>query len=457
MAEAGALRATLSLRNRVALAMAAVLLVGGALVLAAALAYGREAAREAYDRLLVGAARDIAAAINVRDGDPMVDMPVSAFALLALAESDRIRYRVTGPDGRTLTGDDAAPLPPRSGDVVYFDGAFGAEPARYVAVTRRFAERNFSGPVTVIVGQTLLARRDLARDIAQNAVLVLGGAGVAMALFAWLAVTRAMRPLSRIGATLAARDPSDLTPVALSAPEEVARLLAALNGFMGRLERQGRATRNLIGDAAHQLRTPVAAIRAQAQIAAREADPARQARIVSRIEARASGLGRLLDQLLSRALIIHRAEAAPRPRLDLRDIAVEVVEECDDLLAEAGCEVAPDLPEAPVWVAGDALSLIEAGKNLLTNAARHGRPPIRLGVDRAGGAARLWVRDAGDGPPPQVAARLGTRFAAAGASGGSGIGLAIAREVAEGHGGALGLSRGAGGFEIALDLPEARP
>ncbi len=454
-------RATMSLRMRVALAVGAVLLLGGAVVLVAALAYGGQAAARAYDRLLYGAATSIAASITVRAGEVVVDMPPSAFELLALAPADRIRYRVVSPGGGTLTGDAEAPLPQDAGDTVFYDGDFGAEPARYVAVTRRFAERSFSGPVRIVVGQTLRARRDLARDIAQNALLALGGAGTVMALFAWLVVSRALRPLPRIGAALARREPTDLTPLSIAAPREVAGMLGPLNAFMARLDRQSVATQNMIGDAAHQLRTPVAAIRAQAQLALRETDPERRARITGRIERRAADLGRLLDQLLSRAMVIHRADTAPRAPLDLRDVAVEVLEACDDLLRAAGAEVALELPEGPVTVRGDALSLAEAGKNLLTNAHRHGAPPLRLGVALRDGRARLWVSDAGPGLPAALAEAPGQRFAArpegatgpGRAAGVGGVGLAIAREVAESHGGGLEMARSGGRFEMALVLP----
>lgn len=456
-ADPGTVRATLSLKGRVALAVAAVLVLGGAVVLVAALAYGRQAAREAYDRLLLGAASDIAGSISVRRGAPIVDLPMSAFQLLSLAPDDRIRYRVVGPDGSTLTGDAAAPLPREAGETVFYDGRFGDEPARYVAVTRRFAERSFSGPVRVVVGHTLLARRDLARDIAQNALIALGGAGAVMALFAGLAVLSALRPLPRIGAALAEREPTDLTPIAFAAPREVARVLTSLNGFMARLDRQTTATRNLIGDAAHQLRTPVAAIRAQAQLAAAETDPVARDRLVALIHERTLGLGRLLDQLLSRAMIIHRADSVPAARLDLRDVALDVLEACDDLLVAEDREVEIRLGEDPVVVRGDALSLTEAGKNLLVNALRHGRPPIRLGVDAAGDRARLSVGDAGEGPPPGTVDGLGARFTTAGSTAGNGIGLAIAREVAEGHGGSIALSRTERGFVVALDIPRVRP
>lgn len=448
------IRATVSLKSRVALAVAAVLLVGGLVVLAAALAYGRQAAREAYDRLLLGAASDIASAITVQDGAAVVNLPISAFELLALAPEDRIAYRVIGPDGATLTGYDSAPLPDAPGDTVLYDGAFGSEPARYVSLVRRFAERSFSGPVRVVVGHTLRARRDLARDIAQNALRVLGAAGAAMALFAWLVVRRALLPLPRIGAALTRRDPTDLTPLDMAAPREIAGVLDALNGFMARLDRQATSNRNLIGDAAHQLRTPVAALRAQAQLASDEDDPGRRAAIVARIHARTLDLGRLLDQMLSQAMIIHRSDTEARQRLDLRDVAVEVLETSDHEVLASGAEVQLLLPDAPVAVRGDALSLTEAGKNLLGNALRHGRPPVHLGV-RGGARAELYVGDGGAGPSGDVLAHAGTRFSGGGGSGG--LGLAIAHAVATGHDGAVRLDREGDRFEAVLELPGAGP
>lgn len=452
MAEAALPQATLSLKSRVALAVAAVLALGAVVVLFAALAYGRQAAQEAYDRLLIGAATDIAASITIRDGAPLVDIPLSAFELLGLAPDDRVRYRVVAPAGATITGDPGAPLPDGIGrDIALYDGDFGKEPARYAALVRRFAERNYSGTVTVVVGHTLRARRELARDIAQNALIVLGGAGAVMAGFAWLVVGRAMRPLPRIGAALRARDPTDLTPLRIAAPREIAGMVAALNTFMRRLERQVAANRKLIGDAAHQLRTPAAAIRAQVQLAAEETVPERRATLLARVEAQASDLGRLLDQLLSRAMIIHRAEIEPHAPLDLRDVAVEVLEACDTAALAAGVEVELALPEDQVTARGDALSLVEAGKNLLMNALHHGAPPIRLGVD-AGDPARLWVSDGGKGPPCDIVDAPGARFGRSGGKDGSGLGLAIAHEVAEGHGGRLRLGCRDGRFEAALEI-----
>jgi two-component system sensor histidine kinase TctE len=321
-----------------------------------------------------------------------------------------------------------------------------------VSVIRRFAERSFSGSVRVVVGHTLRARQALARDIAQGALAVLGGAGAAMALFSWLVMRSALLPLPRIGAALTRRDPSDLTPLDLAAPREIAGMLDALNGFMARLDRQVSMNRAMIEDAAHQLRTPVAAIRAQAQLAEDEPDPARRARILARVHDRAVGLSRLLDQMLSQAMIIPRADAAARASIDLRDIAVEVLEDGETDTGVAGAQVRLDLPPGPVMVRGDALSLTEAGKNLLGNAIRHGRAPVRIGV-RAGPVPALWISDAGGGNPDDLRAQAGERFAHGASPGGAGLGLAIARAVAESHDGALVFTRRDARFEAAIELP----
>ncbi|WP_146589315.1 sensor histidine kinase [Puniceibacterium confluentis] len=449
----------MSLVARVALAVALLLAVGGVLVSVAAFAYGRQAAQDAYDRLLVGAAADIAASISVDGGNLVVDLPVSAFQLLALAPDDRIAYRVTGPTGAVLTGYGDLPDPPETAGAspAFYDAAFSGEPARYAAITRRFAERNISGPVEVIVGQTLRARRALALDITRRALVLLAGAGVLMSLLAVFVVRSALRPLDRLAEAVAQRDPYDLTPIRAPVPREAEAMVGALNGFMGRIDQQVRAMRGLISDTAHQLRTPVAALRAQADLVAGEPDGARRDAIVTRIHRRTVDLGHLLDQMLSRALVIHRAESQRRETVDLRDAALEVVEAGDFALTAPGVEIRLIIGEDAVPVLGDLLSLTEAAKNLLGNAVKHGAAPVRVGASVAGGQALLWVEDGGSGPAPEYITRLGSRFAHDSVSrgDGSGLGLAIAAAVAQAYGGALALERVETGFRAALVLPLA--
>ncbi len=448
-------RPPFSLTSRLALAVALILLAGGAGVMAAALAYGRQAAQEAYDRLLLGAAGQIAGAISIRNGEPVVDIPVSAFELLALAPDDRVTYRIATPDGGTITGDARLDLPRTMDDgEVMYRAQFGDEPVRVAAVRRHFAERAYSGAIDVMVGHTMRARQELAWNIARNALAVVALAGLMMAALATFAVNSALRPLRRIERDLLARDPHDLTAIDTPMPREVQGLVGALNRFMGRLSTQMDVMSTLIADASHQLRTPVAALRAQAELGAEEEDPARLRAILGRVRDRAVGLSRLTNQLLNRALVIHRADAAPLGLVDLRAIAMTIANDGGHDAAFASGDLRLELPEDAVMVRGDALSLAEAGKNLVNNALRHGGKPVTVLVGARDGEAWLSVRDRGPGLPPAQWADAGKRFVrSSGVSPDSaGLGLAIVAEVARSHGGKLAFAS-ENGFEAALRLP----
>ncbi|WP_425072431.1 sensor histidine kinase [Sagittula sp. S175] len=446
-----------SLAARVLRGMLLILLAGGLLVAASTWINGRAAARQSYDRLLLGAANDIAESIRVLDGQPVVDLPVSAFELLAQAPDDRIHYAVRGPGGQLLTGMGASVEPdaPTRG-TVYFDAAMQGEAARFVRVTRLFAEREFSGEVSVVVGQTLRARQTMAVGLMLDALAPMALAGLALLGMAWLVTRSAVRPLEALSGGLSARDPYDLTPMPTEGlPRELRVMVASVNHFMGRLDRQVNAMRNLISDTAHQLRTPVAAIRVQAEGLQEEASP----RGLERLLGRTRSLGVLLDQLLSRALVTHRADSAPRVALDLREVALDIVDARDHELLAPGVEVRLEIGEDPVMVHAEEFSVGEAAKNLLSNALKHGVPPVAIGVDTRGAEAWLWVQDSGPGPDAAIAARLGERFARSTASreDSAGLGLSIVRDVAAAYGGRMEMERLGCGFRMALVLPEVLP
>lgn len=449
---------TSALATRVLVSVFAILVLGGIMVAGSTWWNGRQAARQAYDRILLGAANDIAESIRIQDGAPLVLLPISAFELLAQAPDDRIYYAVRGPDGRIITGLDAQseiPSAPR-GRSAFFDATLNAEAARFVSINRRFAERDFSGTVEVIVGQTLRARQAMTRELSFDALLPMAAAGLALMLIAWTIVRSALRPLDAITEDLARRDPYDLTAIpADGLPRELQIMLTAMNRFMGRLSGQVDAMRNLITDTAHQLRTPVAAIRVQAETAATEEDTSLRIRSLDRLLGRTRSLGTLLDQLLSRALVVHRSDSVPRVDVDLREVALDIMEnDVHTLLApEAGLRLV--IGEDPVIVRADAFSLGEAGRNLLSNALKHGTPPVSIGAERRGREAILWVQDSGPGPDDVVTARLGERFNRSTGSGEphGGIGLSIVNAVAIAFGGRMETSQSDAGFRIGLVLP----
>lgn len=446
-----------SLGARLAVRLALVLGLGALVVSLAATVYGRQAARQSYDRLLIGAANQIAESISIRDGAVVVDLPVSAFQLLSLAPDDRITYAVFAPDGSVITGDEG--LKPLPAQQVFGDGRFGADPMRQVQVVRRMAERTWAGTIRVSVGQTTRARDQLAKEIIRSALAVTAAVGLAISLMAALAVRSSLEPLRRIESALAGRQVQDLTPLDLAVPREIESLVATLNRFIGRLDRQFAVMRDLIADTSHQLRTPIAALRVQAELARDETDPDRLRAILARIHARTGGLRRLTDQLLNHALIIHRADSEALDRLDLRRVAMQAVEETDHDLLSSGRDLVLDLPDDPVWVMGDALSLREACKNLAANALRHGKPPVRVRVVEDARGAVLAVLDAGPGIPaahwPDAARRY--RRASGVTATSAGLGLAITAAVAQAHGGRLAFAAGAMGFEAALVLAPLPP
>ncbi|HEX6119806.1 MAG TPA: sensor histidine kinase N-terminal domain-containing protein [Dongiaceae bacterium] len=448
-----------SITLRLAATIALILAAGGVAISIAAYAYGRQAAQAAYDRLLAGAAFQIVQSIAIVDGRVVVNLPVSAFELLALAPDDRVFYRVVGPDGGTITGYEDLPPPAASKeDLEFYSVDYSGEPVRLASAVRRFAERGFAGQVQVLVGHTTRARSALARDITAKALVLLAAAGVVLVALVAFAVRSSLGPLVRIEQALRARDPKDLSPLTVSTPREVETIVAAINRFMGRLSGRVTVMQNLIADATHQLKTPIAALRAQAELASGEPDAARLRMIAGRIHARAVGLSRLADQLLNQALIIHRSDAAAQEVIDLREIAIRATDETDHDLLSSGLDLHLDLPEHPVRAHGDALSLVEASKNLLSNALRHGRPPVRFSVehDPDQGIAAFAVTDCGPGIPEPDWPDSGRRFARTAGSrpDSAGLGLAIVNAVAEAHRGRLAFSRTAeGGFRVALVIP----
>ena len=447
-----------SLLARVMFGVLALLAAGGIIVAVASLAYGKQAARQSFDRLLLGAAQDIAESTKIINGAPSVDLPVSAFSLLSLALDDRISYAVRAADGTLLTGYASAPLPDidRQGIAPHlFDAKLQQERARFATISRRFAERDYSGTVFITVGQTLQARNAMAVELTRTALIGVGVAGIVLLICALFVIRSIMKPLQKMASDLLARDPYDLTPIPSQGPSEVAVTVIAMNQFMRRLDRQVGAMRNLISDTAHQLRTPVAAIRAHAEYAAVEQVPAHRKQGLERLLKRTRSLGNLLDQMLSRALVIHRTDNAPPEPVDLRDIALQVVESKDHAVLAPDAVVELVIDEGAVMVLADEISLREAVKNMLMNALKHGTSPIRIGVSQIGETAEIWVSDAGQGPPREVLDRIGDRFERFAASKGdsAGLGLSIVNAVAEAFGGKMVMGVHENAFRVAIQLP----
>jgi len=418
----------------------------------AARAYGQREGNRAYDHLLISSALSILEHTALVGDEWQLDLPYSALSLLAIAPDDRVFYRVFAADGRKITGDQDLPAPPAThlpGQVQLFDAPWSGELVRFAVARRQMASPSAQGEVIVQVGQTRLAREALAADIITRALAVIVALTLLWLPLVALGIHRALRPLRQIEHDLSRRAPSDLNPLTTPAPAELRQLVSSLNRFMTKLSESHTAMRAFMGEAAHQMRTPLAAIRAQAQAGQDELDdPPQMHKSLVTIDRNTAHMTRLLNQMLSDASVAHRAQAQRFETIDLTNIIRDVAAQTSPLTLR--------LPDAPALLHGERLLLSEALKNLIDNASKYGQGrPIEVSLSRNGAMWEVCICDHGPGIPVTDLERIFERFTRGNtAIDGAGLGLAIVRRVALSHGGQISLNnRDGGGLTAALRLP----
>jgi len=454
---------SLSIRRRV-FTVAISLLVGGGLALLIFLeSYATQAADQAFDRLLAASALTIAGAVQIEEEGVVLELPIAALGMLS--DSERVFYSVRDAAGGLVTGyaDLEARLAPASSPVPVFDNMrYRGDDVRVATVGRLLSTGPSIGWVTIRVAETRGARRQLAAEIFQRSALPLLAIVVAALGLLWFGIQRAFAPLSLIEQELRSRAPGDLAPLAAPVPREVLQLTEALNGFMGRLRAVMAVLQDLVADAAHQVRTPLASLRAQAEVMAEETDPVRLRERAGRVLANASHVSLLINQLLMDATITHRLDAQTRD-------AVGVSEIVNDTRRRIGMDgkrrlritIAPQVRRARIR--GDKVALREMLRNLVDNALQYA-PEGEVDVEAQplpGGRVLLSVSDRGPGIQEDEKDAVLERFQrgrSAQGLPGSGLGLAIVRNVVDAHGGSMSLrARAGGGLVVSVMLPLAAP
>ena len=277
----------------------------------------------------------------------------------------------------------------------------------------------------------------------------------------WLIVGAAVRPLALLGLEVSRRGPGDLQPLPDSgAPVEVRPLVERLNALFARIAESMQSERRFTSHAAHELRTPIAAIRAQAEVAREVPDPAIRSAALAHVIEGCDRAARLVDQMLLLARIDEQAtpDALPTARLD--QVAARVIADLAPGALEQGVSLELATDEA-VTIAADAMLLEVLLRNLIDNAVRHGGPPgpVEVRCHHGDHEVVLEVADRGPGVDRSDLEQLGRRFfRAAGASGpGSGLGLSIVQRIAEHSGGTVLYRRGRDdrGLIVELRFPSA--
>jgi len=411
----------------------------------------------AYDRALLEAALDIGRQIRVANDRIYLDLPDVALQMLQTRESGRLFYLVTGPTEEFVSGEPDLPRAPANTPettadrVRYYDEEFRGREIRAVALRAPVEPGTGRGAVQIHVAERVTARDEFARQIILRMVLPQGILILLAGLAVWYAVGRGLAPLSTLRREIESRSHRDLSALSEEqAPQEVQPLIHAMNDLLARLGSAIAAQQRFIADAAHQLRTPIAGLKTQTELALREPHPDDVRETLRRLLMATEQSARLVNQLLSLA----RAEPAAKlehatERLDLARLARDATTEWVPRALARRIDLGYDGESGAAWIEGNPFLVRDMLGNLLDNAIRYtqsgGQVTVRVAARTD--AVVLSVEDNGPGIPERERERVFERFYRVLGTGteGCGLGLAIVREIALGHRAEVTLAAGTGG------------
>ena len=400
-------------------------------------------ANQPYDQALAENARAVARLIQVRDSGAQVDFPAPARMLLHADEEDTVYLQVRNPQGEIVAGDPDLPQlasdPVVLTDQVYFrDDEIAGDDVRVAYMLFRPGRQPDAGLFMVQVAETRNKRGMLAGRVVAGVLLPQFAIIPVAVILVYLGLGRGIAPINRLQRLIKRRRPSDLSPIGTAdLPEEVRPVIVAFNDMMLRLEQNLHAQQRFIGDAAHQMRTPLTGLKMQTELALNESDPVQVRESLKRIAQGTDRAVRLINQLLALA----RAEASFEKLhavelVDLRTLLRDLAQDFVPRALAKNVDFGLELTEWPLLIEGNPLMLREMFSNLLDNAIKYtpagGKVTTRT---RATDFAICEVEDSGPGIPESERDLVFERFyrILGSSADGSGLGLPIVREIADLH------------------------
>ena len=446
-----------------------------ALLLALILAFGglssywsaRRAADTAYDRTLLASARAVADGLYSSDGKLRANVPYVALDTFAYDSAGRIYYQVLDPAGGLVSGYEALPAPgtqvKRTDDYPalarFYDGVYRDQEVRVVSLLQPVSEPELEGMAEIRVAETRGARERMARELLVGTLWRMGLLALTALGLVWLAVSLALRPLEQLRQAVAARASDDLQPLPEAGlPRELRPLVDALNQFNARLRGLFERQAQFIAEAAHELRTPLAALKARLELGRRAQEAGEWRQALDEAAGSTERLTQLANQLLSLARIESGARAIAEggaQRLELGALARELGLALAPLAHGRGVALALEAEEA-VWIDGEPTLLSELLCNLLDNALAHTAKGGNV-ILRVLAPGILEVEDDGPGIPPEEREKVFERFYRRNPGGtGAGLGLAIVGEICRAHRARISLLDGAaGGLRVRVEFVPA--
>jgi two-component system sensor histidine kinase TctE len=409
-------------------------------------------------------------------------LPAGAAELLRTDEADDIYYQVLGLHGELLSGDEQLPVPAEDepiaarGATHFRDDTVHDVPVRVAYLWTMPAPGAASGPAALVqVAETLGKRSRLATEIIKGVILPQFVILPLAVLLVWLALARGIAPLSELQQRIRWRESTDLSPIdERDAPEEVAPLVRAINDLLARLDQSISTQKHFLADAAHQLKTPLAGLRTQAELAQREidagqSDPRQLKKSLQQIAHGSQRAAHMVNQLLSLARAEDQEQVLRSRPVRLAGIATETVRDFVPRALEKRIDLGYEGPEpggaGGLRVLGQPVLLRELIRNLVDNALQYTPPggtvTVRVVEDPFGQVVVLQVEDNGPGIAAAEREQVFQPFYRALGTDvdGSGLGLAIVREIARRHDAEITLEDAAPRSSGAVrgDAPSASP
>ncbi len=420
-------------------------------------------ANKPYDRALAELTREIAGHVSALSSPEAearqrarVAMDQAVVRLLKADDEDLVYFQVLGTRGEFVAGDADLPVPlelPPAAEVRFRDDVVRDEPVRVAYLWLGGSDDGPGGGPLVQTAETLQKRSLLATEIIKGVILPQFVILPLAVLLVWLALARGIRPLAELQQRIRRRESTDLSPIAeRDVPEEVAPLVAAINDLLQRLDQSISTQRHFLADAAHQLKTPLAGLRMQAELAGREieqghGDPQALRHTLAQIALGSQRAAHTVNQLLAMARAEDQGQALQREPVDLagivRDVVRDFVPKAMELRIDLGYEGPDETPaggqDRGAWVLAQPVLLRELVRNLVDNALqytpREGAVTARVVPDPFGQVIVLQVEDTGPGVPAAERELIFRPFYRALGTNvdGTGLGLAIVMEIVQQH------------------------
>lgn len=446
-----------SLRNRLATT-----LVGGAAILAVLLfvivrTYAAQIAQQGQDSILGASVTSILDTATIRNGVVEVDFPYASFSMLSTSSDDRVFYAIYQ-DDTLLSGYENLERTETSTGTTsqYRTVEFEGTPLRLATATRTLIGADVRTEISVSVAQTQDALSETLNRISRNIAYFGAGFFVLATLLSFWAASTTIGQLKRLTMSVTRRGPQDLSPFSKPVPYEMAPLVGSLNSLMARLDHALRQSEDFIAEAAHRVRTPLATVRSHAEGTLQRVDKEENRRALRSMMRAIDESSRAAGQLLDHAMITFRADNLDRQNIDLVDLVRELVLRLTPIAELKDVDLRMRGDDEAMF-SGDPILLQNAIRNLIDNALKYSPSESIIDIAvKSEPATQIEIRDQGPGFPKDEIDDLAARFTRgknAAAIIGSGLGLTIAKDVAEAHGGTITLSnRTEGGACVTLSL-----